>query len=119
QPEGAAGWLGALRDPQIGAAIRLMHDAPSRAWTVSSLAAQVGMSRSPFAARFTTLVGTPPLAYLARWRMQLAVGMLRSGTFSNTDIAERIGYESGAAFSRGFKKQFGVAPSAFRRNHQT
>src|SRR5262249_25447977 len=79
QPEGGGGWLGALRDPQIGAAIRLLHESPARAWTVSSLAAEVGMSRSPFASRFTALVGTSPLAYLARWRMQLAAGMLQAG----------------------------------------
>ena len=115
QPEGAAGWLGALRDPSIGAALRLIHRAPARAWTVSSLAAEVGMSRSPFAARFSALVGTPPLSYLAGWRMQVAAGLLRAGELGLTEVADRVGYESTAAFSRGFKKQFGIAPGTFRR----
>jgi len=115
QPDGAAGWLGALRDVPIGAALRLLHHTPARAWTVSALAAEVGMSRSPFAARFAALVGTPPLSYLAQWRMQLSAGLLRTGELSLTEVAGRVGYESTAAFSRGFKKQFGMAPGAFRR----
>jgi len=119
QPEGTAGWLGALRDGPIGSALRLIHTTPARAWTVSALAAEVGMSRSPFAARFATLVGLPPLSYLARWRMQLAAGLLATHTLSLTEVAERVGYESAAAFSRAFKKQFGVAPGAYKRKEVT
>jgi len=115
QPEGAAGWLGALRDVPIGTALRLLHNAPARPWTVAALASEVGMSRSPFAARFAALVGTPPLAYLARWRMQLAAELLGDDRLGLAEIAERVGFESTAAFSRGFKKQFGVSPGAFRR----
>jgi len=119
QPEGTAGWLGALRDASIGSALRLLHAAPARDWTVSDLAAEVGMSRSPFAARFTTLVGLPPLSYLARWRMQLAAGLLASTTLSLTEVAERVGYESTAAFSRAFKKHFGIAPGSYKRTDVT
>jgi AraC-like DNA-binding protein len=119
QPEGTAGWLGALRDAAIGTALRLLHTTPARAWTVSDLAEEVGMSRSPFAARFTTFVGVAPLSYLARWRMQLAAGLLATGTLNLTEVAERVGYESAAAFSRAFKKQFGVAPGAYKRKNVT
>jgi len=115
QPQGSAGWLGALRDPAIGAALGLIHKAPERQWTVPKLAAQVGMSRSPFAARFSELVGQSPMFYLKAWRMELAARLLRDRTLSLSNIAERVGYESDAAFSRVFKREFGAAPARFRR----
>src|SRR5262249_57138157 len=68
QPQDRGGWLGALRDPQIGAAIGLIHREPQRNWSVSALAREVAMSRSIFAAKFSSLVGEPPLTYLTRWR---------------------------------------------------
>lgn len=113
-PEGAGGWLGALRDPKIGAAIARVHREPARDWTVAELASEVGMSRSPFAARFRALVGEPPLAYLTRWRMALAAGLLRDRRLTLREMAERTGYESEPAFSRAFKRHFGVSPRAFR-----
>lgn len=114
QPQGAAGWLGALRDPAIGTALGLIHRQPEKPWTVSSLATEVGMSRSPFAARFTDLVGQSPLSYVKRWRLQLAVTLLQDRAFSLSNVAERIGYESAAAFSRVFKREFGMAPGRYR-----
>jgi AraC-like DNA-binding protein len=116
QPEGSAGWLGALRDPPIGTALGLIHKAPEKQWTVPSLAAQVGMSRSPFAARFTALVGQAPMSYLKRWRLQLAARLLQNQALSLSSIAEQVGYESAAAFSRVFKREFGVAPGQYRRH---
>lgn len=115
QPEGRAGWLGALRDPSIGTALGLIHKNPEKAWTVSLLAAQVGMSRSPFAARFTSLVGQSPMSYLKQWRLQLAAKLLQDQALSLSQIAEQVGYESTAAFSRIFKREFGAAPGQFRR----
>lgn len=115
QPQGAAGWLGALRDPSIGAALGLIHNSPEKSWTVAKLAAQVGMSRSPFAARFMALVGQSPMSYLKRWRLQLAAQLLQDRTLSLSDIAERVGYESTAALSRVFKREFGVSPAQYRR----
>jgi AraC-like DNA-binding protein len=114
QPEGKGGWLGALRDPQIGAALGLIHRSPARTWTVSSLAAQAGMSRSPFAARFTALVGEPPLSYLTYWRMQLAAELLSNERLTVSETAERIGYVSDAAFSRAFRRRFGESPGQYR-----
>lgn len=118
QPRGAAGWLGALRDPAIGAALGLLHKNPEKAWTVPSLAAQVGMSRSPFAARFAALVGQSPMSYLKRWRLQLAARLLREQNLSLAAIAEQVGYESAAAFSRVFKREFRVSPGQYRRRAQ-
>lgn len=114
QPQGAAGWLGALRDPSIGTALGLIHKTPEKPWTVAALAAEVGMSRSPFAARFTGLVGRSPMSYLKSWRLQLAARLLQDPTLSLSNIAERVGYESTAAFSRIFKREFGAAPAQYR-----
>src|SRR5439155_5527801 len=93
QPAGQGGWLGALRDPQIGAALGLMHRAPERDWSVAALAREVAMSRSPFAARFTALVGEPPLAYLTRWRMHRAARLLHGDHLPVGEVARRVGYE--------------------------
>jgi AraC-like DNA-binding protein len=116
QPEGSAGWLGALRDPSIGTTLGLIHKHPEKQWTVPSLAAQVGMSRSPFASRFTALVGQAPMSYLKHWRLQLAAKLLQNKTLALSSIAEQVGYESIAAFSRVFKREFGVAPGQYRRS---
>lgn len=114
-PPGASGWLGALGDMQIGSALGLIHQSPELDWTVQSLAARVAMSRSAFASRFARLVGEPPLAYVTRWRMQKAAGLLRQSSGTLADIAERVGYDSEAAFSKAFKRAVGSAPGAYRR----
>ena len=114
-PAARTGWLGALRDPQIGQAIALIHRDPARPWTVAALAAEVAMSRSAFAARFTALVGEPPLHYVRRWRMLVAVTWLQEDGAALGELAARLGYESEAAFSRAFKRVMGVSPGAARR----
>src|SRR5215510_6480052 len=114
-PVGQGGWLGALRDPQIGAALGLVHREPHKPWTIATLAAAVGSSRSPFAARFRELVGEPPLAYLTRWRMQSAAALLGDGRLTVAEIADRVGYESSPAFSKAFKRRTGASPFSWRR----
>ncbi len=114
-PGARTGWLGALRDPQIGRAIAMVHRDPARTWTVASLAAEVPMSRSAFAARFTALVGEPALSYVTRWRMHLATDRLRDHDVGVTEIAAQLGYRSEAAFSRAFKRVVGHSPGAARR----
>jgi AraC-like DNA-binding protein len=109
------GWLAGLRDPQIGRALALLHARPAHAWTAESLAVEVGMSRSAFAERFTSLVDQPPMQYLTLWRMHLAAQRLREGHGSVAQIAYAIGYESEAAFSRAFKRKFGTSPGGWRR----
>ena len=111
----ATGWLGALRDKQIGRAIALIHRDPARDWTVASLASAVGMSRSAFAARFTELVGEPAMHYLSRWKMHAALTWLKESDAPLSQLASKLGYESEAAFSRGFKRLMGVSPGAARR----
>lgn len=114
-PEGRGGWLGALRDRQVGAALGHIHRTPEQAWTNASLAAAVGMSRSRFAARFSALVGEPPLTYLTRWRLETAAELLLGPGLGLAEVAARVGYASEAAFSKAFRRQFGAPPSAWRR----
>jgi AraC-like DNA-binding protein len=109
------GWLSALRDPQIASALGDIHRQPEHTWTVEKLAAGAHLSRSAFAARFTALVGEPPLAYLTRWRMQLAMAWLLDDTETLEAIARKVGYSSAYAFSKTFKRLVGVAPGEYRR----
>jgi AraC-like DNA-binding protein len=112
---GQSGWLGALRDPQIGRALALIHGDPAREWTVASLADELAMSRSAFAARFTELVGEPVMQYLTNWRMQVAVSALRDEGATVAELASRLGYRSEAAFARAFKRVVGSPPGAIKR----
>ena len=114
-PAERRGWLAGLRDPQIGRALALLHARPNEAWTAEALALEVGMSRSVFAERFTSLVGQPPMQYLTLWRMHVAAQQLREGRGSVAQIGFSIGYESEAAFSRAFKRQFGTSPGTWRK----
>jgi AraC-like DNA-binding protein len=114
-PAERRGWLAGLRDPQIGRALAALHARPTEAWTAEALAVEVGMSRSVFAERFTSLVGQPPMQYLTLWRMHLAARELREGRGSVAQIGFGIGYESEAAFSRAFKRQFGTSPAIWRK----
>lgn len=115
-PEAQTGWLGVLRDKQIGRAIAMIHRDPASNWTVASLADTAGMSRSAFSARFTQLVGEPAMHYAVRWKMQAALTRLRETDSSLAELANRLGYDSEAAFSRAFKRVVGVSPGAARRN---
>jgi len=117
-PPGQTGWLAALREPFVGRALTALHSYPARAWTLEMLAREVGLSRSALAERFSQFVGQPPVQYLTNWRMQLAANELLGGTDSVGAIAERVGYESEAAFSRAFKKAVGEAPSQWRRRQR-
>ena len=113
-PEGK-GWLAGVRDAHVGRALALLHGDPGKTWTVDELARKVALSRSALADRFATLVGEPPMQYLTRWRLALAARKLRSGREAVARVAERSGYESEAAFSRAFKREFGVPPATWRR----
>jgi len=113
-PAGSANWLAGLRDPFVSRALSLMHSDPGWDWTLPRLAKAVGLSRSDFAERFTSFVGSPPMNYLAKWRMQVAAGLLR-GQVNIATVASRVGYGSEASFSRAFKKIVGMPPSLWRQ----
>lgn len=116
-PSERKGWFAGLCDAQIGRALALLHENPKQVWTTEELAAQVGMSRSVLAERFTVLVGDSPMHYLAKWRMYVAAQQLRDGSHSVAQVAFAVGYDSEAAFSRAFKRQFGESPEAWRRQY--
>lgn len=113
-PAAQTGWLAGLRDPTVGQALAALHGQPREAWTVERLARLVGTSRSAFALRFTEMAGHPPMQYLTLWRMQLASRLLADGGHV-AQVADAVGYESEAAFSRAFKKIVGQAPGTWRR----
>ena len=115
-PEDQTGWLAGLKDPFVSRALSLLHGRVAKEWTVDDLGREVGLSRSALADRFARLIGEPPMRYLARWRIQVAAHQLRTSDMSLARIAEHVGYESEAAFSRAFKRNFGVPPAAWRRN---
>jgi AraC-like DNA-binding protein len=113
--EDDVGWLAALSDKRIGAAMRALHGKPADPWTVERLAALANMSRSAFAARFKAKLGEAPLEYLTRWRMFRAGVLLRHSERSLAEIANEVGYESDAALSKAFHRVVGMAPGAFRK----
>jgi AraC-like DNA-binding protein len=114
-PEGETGWFAGLREPYVARALALLHSDIIRRWTVDELGREVGLSRSALADRFIRLIGLPPMHYLASWRMQVATQKLRNTNASLAQVAEIVGYDSEAAFSRAFKKAFGLAPATWRR----
>lgn len=114
-PSGLANWLQAVLDPHVGPSLGMIHRAPEATWTVASLADAVAASRSAFAARFTLLMGKPPLRYLTEYRMQKAAELLRAGHLPLKELASKVGYESEAAFSKAFKRIIGTPPGVYRR----
>lgn len=115
QLEGAPpGWLAGLRDPLVGRCLGLMHRRPTAPWTLESLAAAVGSSRSGLARRFAERVGEPPIQYLTRWRLQMAANLLEDASVTIATVADRVGYGSAAAFTRAFKRWVGVSPTEWR-----
>ncbi|WP_246011769.1 AraC family transcriptional regulator [Nocardia mexicana] len=113
-PVARTGWLGALRDPQLGRAVSAIHHRPGEPWTVAALAREAAMSRAAFAARFTELVGEPAMRYVARCRMETArTQLIRGDTVAA--VAASMGYQSEAAFSRAFTRVTGDAPGSVRR----
>jgi len=111
-----SGWLRAIFDPKIGAALKAMHERVENPWTVETLAASAGMSRSAFALRFKELLGETPLEYLTKWRMYKATGLLREGDRKLFEVAKSVGYDSDAAFSKAFKRVLGMATKEYQRS---
>ena len=117
-----AGWPDRMarrlaRDLMSRELLALLHGDITRRWTVDDLSREVGLSRSALADRFIRLIGVPPMHYLASWRMQVATQKLRNTSASLAQVAEIVGYDSEAAFSRAFKKAFGAAPATWRRSN--
>lgn len=113
------GLLRGLADRHLGPVIRLLHEMPSRTWTVDELASAATLSRSVFFDRFQKQTGMAPLEYLLSWRMALAKDMLRRRDGGIKEIARRVGYGSASAFSVAFSKFTGLPPSQYCRAEQT
>jgi AraC-like DNA-binding protein len=114
-PSERTGWLAGARDANVGRALALLHRDPARAWTLHELARASGTSRTTLAERFAELMGEPPLAYLARWRLQLGARRLLTTNQKVMQVAYDVGYESEAAFNRAFRRAFGAPPARYRR----
>ena len=117
-PEQQKGWLVGARDPIVGKSLGLLHGRVAHPWTIADLADEVGISRSTLVERFTRYLSEPPMTYLTRWRVQLAAQSLKKTSRGIAEIATDIGYESEAAFSRAFKREFGQAPGRYRSAHK-
>ena len=114
-PPGQTGWLAGARDPLVGQTLALLHQHPGQPWTIAELARRVGTSRTVLADRFRFYLGEPPIAYLTRWRLNLAAEMLASTQLGIGEIAGKAGYTAEAAFNRAFKRAFGCPPAQFRQ----
>jgi AraC-like DNA-binding protein len=117
-PEHQTGWLAGARDPAVGKSLALLHGRVEHPWTIAELADSVGLSRSALVERFSRYLAEPPMAYLTRWRLQLAAQALTNTPRGVAEIAADVGYESEAAFNRAFKRVFGLPPARYRREHR-
>jgi AraC-like DNA-binding protein len=118
-PEQQTGWLAGTRDSIVGKSLALLHSRVAHPWTIADLAHEVGISRSALVERFTRYLAEPPMAYLTRWRLQLAARSLEKTSRGVADIAADVGYESEAAFNRAFKREFGQPPGRYRSDHRS
>jgi len=112
------GWLAGARDPIVGRSLALLHGRVAHPWTIADLADEVGISRSALVERFSRYLAEPPMAYLTRWRLQLAAESLKQTSRGVADIAADVGYQSEAAFNRAFKREFGQPPGRYRSDHK-
>lgn len=117
--ESAPSWYAAQADPVVGRAIKLMHHKPAHHWTVASLADACGVSRATLARRFTELVAEPPMTFLTSWRLALAADLLTDPESTIGSVATKVGYTNAFALSAAFKRQYGVAPTEYRRRAKT
>lgn len=118
-PDTGTGWLRAVQDERIGRVLEAIHAEPGHDWTLERLANLATMSRSSFSTRFTDLVGEAPIAYLTRWRMNIAYNRLREENTTAVRLATALGYRSEAAFNRAFTRIIGRTPGAVRREQNT
>jgi AraC-like DNA-binding protein len=113
-PAADRGWFAALRDPVLAPAMKAIHTAPERKWTVADLATEAAASRSLLDGRFRQVLGLSPIRYVKEWRMRIAQDLLATTDVTIASVARRVGYDSEEAFSRAFKRAYGRSPSLWR-----
>lgn len=116
---GQGGWLGAISDPHIGPALKLIHESPERPWSLSDLGQRVGLGRSVFSARFTKLVGQPMHRYVVERRMAEAAFLLETTDEPIARIASRVGYETATGFSKLFHRYHRLSPGRYRATRRS
>ncbi len=109
--------LAGFADPYLKRALAAFHKAPAREWSVERLAREAGLSRTGFATQFSSKMGLTPMQYLTSWRMQIAQHSLVDDNMSVSEVAALAGYASESAFTRVFKKEVGLTPTAYRATH--
>jgi AraC-like DNA-binding protein len=114
--DASPGLLRGLADPRLAVALRRLHEAPARAWTVAELAGEAALSRSAFFERFSQALGVAPMAYLLAWRMARAKELLRGGGAAIAEVAARVGYSSASTFSVAFARYVGIPPAQYARS---
>ena len=117
-PLGASGWLRGLADPAVTKALSIIHARYAEDLDVEGLAREAGVSRTVLGEKFAELIGEPPMRYCARWRMRVAANMLRDGKQNASNVAYAVGFNSEAAFTRAFKREYGVPPATWRRQFE-
>jgi pimeloyl-ACP methyl ester carboxylesterase/AraC-like DNA-binding protein len=117
-PAGEGGWLAGLRDPAVAKALNVIHRRYAEELDVETLAREAGVSRTVLGERFALLIGEPPMRYCARWRMRVAANMLRDGKQNAANVAYAVGFNSEAAFTRAFKREYGEPPATWRRQFE-
>jgi transcriptional regulator GlxA family with amidase domain len=111
--------VAALRDPLLRLALARVHAEPAHKWTVESLAARASVSRSVLDGRFRSVLGLSPMRYVAQWRMHAAHDLLLSSDLTVSQVARRVGYDAEAAFSRAYKREYGMSPALWRLRNRT
>jgi pimeloyl-ACP methyl ester carboxylesterase/AraC-like DNA-binding protein len=117
-PPGASGWVRGLADPAVTKALSIIHSRYAEELDVEGLAREAAVSRTVLGEKFAELLGEPPMRYCARWRMRVAANMLRDGKQSASNVAYSVGFNSEAAFTRAFKREFGIPPATWRRQFE-
>lgn len=109
-----ASWVNAYHNPYLRNALVAIHENPAHPWQVEELAQKASLSRAAFAQRFKELLGDTPVNYVTKVRIQKAMELLVRTEESIERIAETVGYATGFALSKAFKRIAGVSPQHYR-----
>jgi AraC-like DNA-binding protein/mannose-6-phosphate isomerase-like protein (cupin superfamily) len=95
-------------------ALALMHGSIEKECDLTAICSRLGISREHFVRLFTERMGTPPMKYYARLKIEAARAMLASTNLRISEISDKLGFADQFAFSRSFKRESGLSPSRYR-----